>query len=454
MFCCPLLAEELENALLRLVGQRQRGHRDRLAGRQRLAVGRFLVGVGQRQVRRAGLQHVDQVLREVLTDLHDRQVRTEGRRLRAELARCGVEAADNLVDGVVVLEVAGFAAARDAPVGERRAVVRGNGVRADRRAPVLHRAADVPRHAIVDVDVVELRERQVGREPGLAAVEREVDAAVVAHDHATRILRVDPRVVAAEEPCDGDRDGGDLSLGVADEGEAVADEVVGVGVAVEVDAEDRRRAEQRTHERQVGGGRRQVEPHRHHPTLTVAEAPPAAVVGVRLLDPAPGAAAGVVAALVLRTKVLLADAAEVQARRRRLALDRAAGVERELGVLGGEPACVVQRPGGAVRSHLFQRRRVDRRGGVVAEPDPGAPADEAGQRAVHAVDEVRCPAQQHLARAQQHGPLALCGAEHAHQAAPPERRPPAPKQRCQQQLLQRQPSNAAHELVGVSHAKS
>jgi len=47
---------------------------------KRLAVRRFLVGVGQRQVGRAGLQHVDQVLREVLADLHDRQVRTQGRR--------------------------------------------------------------------------------------------------------------------------------------------------------------------------------------------------------------------------------------------------------------------------------------------------------------------------------------------------------------------------------------
>src|SRR5216683_7839562 len=61
-------AQELKHGLLRLVGQCQRRDRDRLAGRQRLAVGRFLVGVGQRQVGRAGLQHVDQVLREVLAD--------------------------------------------------------------------------------------------------------------------------------------------------------------------------------------------------------------------------------------------------------------------------------------------------------------------------------------------------------------------------------------------------
>src|SRR5260370_35593273 len=43
----PGLAQELQHALLRLVGQGQRGHRDRLARRQRLAVGRFLVGIAQ-----------------------------------------------------------------------------------------------------------------------------------------------------------------------------------------------------------------------------------------------------------------------------------------------------------------------------------------------------------------------------------------------------------------------
>src|SRR5246127_3826325 len=76
------LAEQLQHTRLRLVGQRQRRDRDRLAGRERLAVGRFLVGVRQRQVRGAGLQNVDQVLVEVLTDLHDREVRTEAGSVR------------------------------------------------------------------------------------------------------------------------------------------------------------------------------------------------------------------------------------------------------------------------------------------------------------------------------------------------------------------------------------
>src|SRR6267378_3985231 len=98
-------AQQLKHALLRGVGQRQRGHRDRLAGGQRLAVRRFLVGVGQRQVRRAGLQHVDQVLGEVLTDLHDRQVRTQGGSLRAQQGRSAAQVGNNLVGGGVVDEV-------------------------------------------------------------------------------------------------------------------------------------------------------------------------------------------------------------------------------------------------------------------------------------------------------------------------------------------------------------
>src|SRR6185437_6005695 len=101
----PVLTEQLQHALLRLVGERQRGHRDRLAGRQRLAVGRFLVGVGQRQVRGAGLQHVDQVLGEVLTDLHDRQVRTEVRGFRAQRGRDVGQRTQHLVRRVRVQEV-------------------------------------------------------------------------------------------------------------------------------------------------------------------------------------------------------------------------------------------------------------------------------------------------------------------------------------------------------------
>src|ERR1700722_14238590 len=98
-------AEQLQHALLRLVGKRQRGDRDRLAGRQRLAVGRFLVGVGQRQVRGAGLQHVDQVLREVLADLHDRQVRTEVRGFRAQRGGDVGERGQRLVRRRAVQEV-------------------------------------------------------------------------------------------------------------------------------------------------------------------------------------------------------------------------------------------------------------------------------------------------------------------------------------------------------------
>src|SRR6476660_1560536 len=101
----PKSAQELQNALVRLVGERERGDRDRLAGRQRLAVGRFLVGIGQGQVGRPGLQHVDQVLREVLTDLHDREVGTEGRSLRAQRGAGGVERCQNRVRRCVIVEV-------------------------------------------------------------------------------------------------------------------------------------------------------------------------------------------------------------------------------------------------------------------------------------------------------------------------------------------------------------
>src|SRR6202035_4767988 len=101
----PRSAQELQNALLRLVGERQRGRRNRLAGRQRLAVGRFLVGVGQRQSGRTGLQHVDQVLVEVLADLHDRQVGAEGRGLRPQRDAGGVERRQNGVGRSVVEEV-------------------------------------------------------------------------------------------------------------------------------------------------------------------------------------------------------------------------------------------------------------------------------------------------------------------------------------------------------------
>ena len=97
--------------LLALVGQYRRGHRDRLAARQRRAVRRFLVGVGWRQVRRTGLQHVDQVLREVLTDLHDRQIRTEDQSLRTKRAARSLQAADDGVDRIIVLLATG-----DAPV--------------------------------------------------------------------------------------------------------------------------------------------------------------------------------------------------------------------------------------------------------------------------------------------------------------------------------------------------
>src|ERR1700691_4999875 len=98
-------AQQLQHALLRLVGERQRGDRDRLPGGQRLAGGRFLVRIGQRQVGRAGLQHVDQVLVEVLADLHDRQVRTERGCLGAQRGRGLGQRRQHVIGGVVIQEV-------------------------------------------------------------------------------------------------------------------------------------------------------------------------------------------------------------------------------------------------------------------------------------------------------------------------------------------------------------
>src|SRR5262249_58965904 len=81
------------------------GDRDGRAGGRGVVVGRFLVGVGERQVGRAGLQHVDQVLVEVLTHLHDRQVRTKRRRFRPQRAGGRVQVGQHLVGRRVVDEV-------------------------------------------------------------------------------------------------------------------------------------------------------------------------------------------------------------------------------------------------------------------------------------------------------------------------------------------------------------
>src|SRR6185436_10142440 len=81
----------------------------------------------------------------------------------------------------VVDEIARLAASDREPIGQQRSTVVVQGVgRPAGRAPVLNRAADVIRDAVVGIDVVELRERQGRREPGLAAIAAEVDAAVVA----------------------------------------------------------------------------------------------------------------------------------------------------------------------------------------------------------------------------------------------------------------------------------
>ena len=59
----------------------------------------------KRQVGRSGLQHVDQVLIEVLANLHDREVRTESRSLGTKQAAGGAELGQCGVRGRVVQEV-------------------------------------------------------------------------------------------------------------------------------------------------------------------------------------------------------------------------------------------------------------------------------------------------------------------------------------------------------------
>src|SRR2546423_277268 len=64
----------------------------------------------------------------------------------------------------------GLAAADAVPVAHADAVAGEAVARPGRRAEVLHRARDMVWHAVVDTDVIELRNGQSGRVPGLAAV--------------------------------------------------------------------------------------------------------------------------------------------------------------------------------------------------------------------------------------------------------------------------------------------
>src|SRR5262249_8917220 len=79
-----------------------------------------------------------------------------------------------------------------------------------RRAPhpiVLQAATHAERHAVVDVDFVELSDRHVAAEiPRLAAIPRDGYAAVSADDHVVRLVGIDPQraifsVHVAEEFC-------------------------------------------------------------------------------------------------------------------------------------------------------------------------------------------------------------------------------------------------------------
>src|SRR6476661_7153425 len=77
-------SEQAQDALVRLVGERQRGLRELLARLQREEGGGFLVLVGVDEVVGAGAERVDHGLGEVLTGLHDGEVRAESRRNRLQ----------------------------------------------------------------------------------------------------------------------------------------------------------------------------------------------------------------------------------------------------------------------------------------------------------------------------------------------------------------------------------
>ena len=91
-------------------------------------------------------------------------------------------------------DVSCLAAADVVPVRQRDAVPQAV-ARSLRRAQVLHRAGDVIRRAGVRRHVVELAQRQLRREPRLAAVGGDVDAAIVGDDQPPGVLRIDPGIV-------------------------------------------------------------------------------------------------------------------------------------------------------------------------------------------------------------------------------------------------------------------
>ena len=109
---------------------------------------------------------------------------------------------DDVRVGRVGDRVAGLAAAHVVPVAQRDAAAAQAVAGSGDRAQVLHRAGDVVRVPRVDADPVELADRQRRRVPGLAPVQADVDAAVVAVDDPAGVGRVDPEVVmvAVVEP--------------------------------------------------------------------------------------------------------------------------------------------------------------------------------------------------------------------------------------------------------------
>src|SRR5262249_45105094 len=119
---------------------------------------------------------------------------------------------------------AALAAGGDLPVAAAEAAA-AEGLEAQRRV-VLLRAVDPPREARVGGDAVDLRGRLVlERRPLRAAVEGDAGAAVVALDHAARVVRVDPEVVVVAVR-DADRDERPAAVVAAEEADVQHPEAV------------------------------------------------------------------------------------------------------------------------------------------------------------------------------------------------------------------------------------
>jgi hypothetical protein len=99
------LAKEPQHGLIGLAGERERGLRQLLAGLEREHVGGFLVGIGEGQIGRAGLEGIDHLLGEVFAILHHREGRAQIGRLRAHFVQRELEVGEQAVNIGVEIKI-------------------------------------------------------------------------------------------------------------------------------------------------------------------------------------------------------------------------------------------------------------------------------------------------------------------------------------------------------------